>query len=247
MNTTYLLATVKRVLSQLRADKRSLALIMLAPVLLMSLFAYMYSADPIRAQMFNSISTVMTAVFPLMLMFLVTSVTMQRERNAGTLERLWTTNIYRLDLIAGYAIAFAIMASAQALLMILTLRYLLGVETQAPWWISTLIAAITGIIGVALGLLSSAFASSEFQAIQTLPLLILPQFLLCGLLIPRTELPTALHWISNVLPLSYAVDAALNAAQNGANMNVTRNILICLGFALGFLLIAALSMPRQKR
>jgi len=247
MNPTYLRATIIRVLAQLFADKRSLALILLAPVLLMSLFAYMYSADPIRKQMFNSIATVMTAVFPLMLMFLVTSVTMQRERNAGTLERLWTTKIHRFDLIAGYAIAFAIMASAQSLIMVLTLRYLLNVESQAPWWISTLIAAITGITGVALGLLSSAFASSEFQAIQTLPLLILPQFFLCGLLIPRSDLPTALYWISNMLPLSYAVDAALGAADNGAGTDVSKNILICFSFALVFLLIAALSMPRQRR
>lgn len=131
--------------------------------------------------------------------------------------------------------------------MVLTLRYLLGVETESEWWISTLIAAITGLIGVSLGLLSSAFASTEFQAIQTLPLLILPQFLLCGLLIPRDDLPDVLRWVSNVLPLSYAVDAALEASRTGIGQQVVVNIAICAAFAVGFLLVAALSMPRKTR
>lgn len=247
MSPTPLAATVRRVLRQLLADRRSLALILLAPVLLMALFHYIYSGDPVREHLFVMISTAMTAFFPLILMFLVTSVTMQRERSGGTLERLWTTRIHRVDLIAGYAIAFALAAIAQSLLMVLTLRYLLGVETESPWWISTIIAAITGITGVALGLLSSAFARTEFQAVQTMPVLIIPQFLLCGLLVPRDEMPEALRWISEFLPLSYATDAALGAAANGATGEVARDILICLAFGIGFLLIAALSMPRRVR
>ncbi|ANE03990.1 ABC transporter permease [Corynebacterium crudilactis] len=247
MNIGFLYVTAKRVLLQLREDKRSIVLLLGAPVALMSLFYYMYSSTPAGLRLFETISTVMIAVFPLMLMFLLTSVTMQRERNAGTLERLWTTRIHRGDLIGGYSLAFGLMAIAQSLLMVLTLRYVLGVETAAEWWISTLIAAITGLIGVSLGLLSSAFASSEFQAIQTLPLVILPQFLLCGLLIPRENLPDVLRWISNALPLSYAVDAALEAAQTGMSQQVIMNILICMGFAAGFLTVAALSMPRTSR
>ncbi|ALC05823.1 hypothetical protein CDES_07050 [Corynebacterium deserti GIMN1.010] len=247
MNLRYLFATLTRVLRQLAGDKRSIALILLAPVLLMSLFYYIYSSTPEQKQLFVMISTVMIAVFPLMLMFLVTSVTMQRERNAGTLERLWTTRIHRFDLIGGYALAFGLMAVLQSLLMVLTLRYLLGVETESEWWISTIIAAITGITGVALGLLSSAFARTEFQAIQTLPLLIVPQILLCGLLVPRDELPDVLRWMSDALPLSYAVDAALEASRTGLGSEVVRDIGICLAFAVGFLLLAALSMPRRTR
>lgn len=245
MNFGNLIATAKRVLLQIKADKRSMALILLAPVALMSLFYYMYSTTPERLRLFGMISTVMIAVFPLMLMFLMTSVTMQRERKAGTLERLWTTKIHRFHLIGGYGLAFGLMAILQSLIMVLTLRYLLGVETASEIWISTLIAAITGLIGVSLGLLSSAFASTEFQAIQTLPILILPQFLLCGLLIPRDELPTVLRWISDVLPLSYAVDAALEASIAGFGSEVGKNMGICLAFTVGFLLIAALSMPRK--
>ncbi|BAU95809.1 ABC transporter permease [Corynebacterium suranareeae] len=247
MNISCLGATAWRVFKQLLADKRSIALILFVPVILMSLLYYMYSSTPAGTQLFEMISTVMIAVFPLLLMFLMTSVTMQRERNNGTLERLWTTNIRRLDLIGGYAVAFGLMAIVQSLLMVLTLRYLLGVHTESQWWISTLIAAITGSIGVSLGLLSSAFASSEFQAIQTLPVLILPQFLLCGLLIPRDELPNILHWISNVLPLSYAVHAALEASRAGIGQQVVFNIVICAVFTAAFLLIAGPLMPRKTR
>ncbi|MDG9422951.1 ABC transporter permease, partial [Streptococcus pneumoniae] len=69
------------------------------------------------------------------------------------------------------------------------------------------IAVLGAILGVALGLLARAFAKTEFQAVQFMPVVVVPQLFLCGLLVPRDQLPTWLEWISNVLPLSYAVDA----------------------------------------
>ncbi|MGP6173257.1 ABC transporter permease [Corynebacterium sp. A21] len=247
MNLKLTAATAARVLAQLRADPRSIALILVAPMLLMVLFYYLYRGDPGRELLFTMIATVMIAIFPLTLMFLVTSVTMQRERSLGTLERLWTTRMHRADLILGYAIAFGIMAILQSFLLVMVMRYGLGIETAAPWWITVCISAATGLTSVALGLFSSAFASSEFQAVQALPVLIIPQILLCGLLVPRAEMPTVLERISDFLPLSYAVDAALAASTDGVTAEVVSKTFICLAFAVGFLCIAAATMPRRLK
>lgn len=247
MNLKLTVATMARVLAQLRADPRSIALILVAPMLLMVLFYYIYQGDPGREMLFTMIATVMIAVFPLTLMFLVTSVTMQRERSLGTLERLWTTRMHRADLIVGYALAFGLMAILQSFLLVLVMRYALGIETEAPWWITVFISAATGLTSVALGLFSSAFASSEFQAVQAMPVLIIPQILLCGLLVPRAEMPTVLESISDFLPLSYAVDAALAASTDGVTGEVISKIFICLAFAVGFLCIAAATMPRRLK
>ncbi|QGU07349.1 Inner membrane transport permease YbhR [Corynebacterium occultum] len=245
MNPGLTIATMRRVLAQLRADPRSVALILLVPLGLMVLLYYLYSGDPGREQLFHMIATVMVAVFPLTLMFSITSVTMQRERAGGTLERLWTTRIHRIDLILGYALAFGLMVVAQAIPLFILSRHILDVDSEAPWWITLLISVATGLIGVALGLLSSAFARTEFQAVQSLSLLIIPQVLLCGLLVPREEMHQVLQGISDLMPLSYSVDAALVSSREGATAEVLTKTLICLGFVAAFLGLAAATMPRR--
>lgn len=242
MNVSLTLVTGARVLRQLRADPRSLALLLVIPVLLLVLLYYIYDGNQ---PLFSFIAVVMTAVLPLTLMFIVSSVTMQRERANGTLERLWTTRLHRADLIVGYALAFGLLAVAQSLLLVLVMEFALGVDSEAAWWTSALIAGVTGVTGLALGLFASAFARSEFQAVQFMPVLIIPQVLLCGLLVPRDELPVVLEWVSAALPLSHAVDAATGAAVTGMTGDTLVDLAVCLGFGLVFLAAAAGTMPRQ--
>ena len=244
MNPALLLTSAGRVLRQLRADPRSMVLLLLAPALLLTLFYWIYRDSP---ELFSFVAVVMTAILPLSLMFIVSSVTMQRERANGTLERLWTTRLHRVDLIGGYALAFGILAVAQSLILVLVMDLFMDVETQAGWWVLTLIAGVTGLAGLSLGLLGSAFARSEFQAVQLMPVLIIPQVLLCGLLVPREELPDLLRWISEALPLSHAVDAVTVAASSGVTGEVVADTILCLAFALVFLALAAVTMPRQTR
>lgn len=244
MNPLLLLATTSRVLRQLRADPRSLGILLLVPVMLLLLFHYIYEGNP---GLFNFVAVAMIVILPLSLMFIVSSVTMQRERANGTLERLWTTRLHRGDLIGGYALAFGILAVLQALLLVASLYLFMGVETEADWWTLAVIAGITGVTGLSLGLLGSAFAQSEFQAVQFMPVLIIPQVLLSGLLVPRAQLPDLLRLLSDVMPLSYALDAAVAASREGLSGDVVRNSLICLAFALGFLALAATTMPRRTR
>lgn len=244
MNPALLLTTAGRVLRQLRADPRSMALLLIVPALLLTLFYWIYRDSP---QLFSFVAVVMTAILPLSLMFIVSSVTMQRERANGTLERLWTTRLHRVDLIGGYALAFGVLAVAQSLILVLVMELFMDVHTQAGWWVLALIAGVTGLTGLSLGLLGSAFARSEFQAVQLMPVLIIPQILLCGLLVPREELPDLLRWVSEALPLSHAVDAVTEAARAGFTGDVVRGTALCLAFAVVFLALAAVTMPRRTR
>ena len=124
-------------------------------------------------------------MFPLIVMFLITSITMQRERVSGTLERILTTPLRRLDLLAAYGTAFSIAAAAQATLACIVSFWLLGFDTAGSPILVFAIAIINAVLGVGLGLLCSAFARTEFQAVQFMPVVIAPQLLLCGIIVPR--------------------------------------------------------------
>lgn len=244
MNPSLLLATTARVLRQLRADPRSLGILLVVPALLLTLFYYIYEQQP---QLFSFVAVAMTVILPMSLMFIVSSVTMQRERAHGTLERLWTTRLHRGDLIGGYALAFGILAVLQSVILVTVMVVFMNVETEATWWTLASIAGVTGVTGLSLGLLSSAFARTEFQAVQFMPVLIIPQILLCGLLTPREHLPDLLRWLSHAMPLSYAIDAATAASSGGLDRGVLIDVAVCLAFALAFLAVAATTMPRRTR
>jgi len=226
-------ATMRRVLSQLRHDPRTLAMLLVVPCLLIGLLAWVFDGT----DTFDRIGAPLLGVFPFVVMFLVTSVATLRERTSGTLERLLTMPIGKLDFLLGYALAFGALAVAQAALASGLALSVLGLDVAGPSWLLLVVALLDGLLGMALGLLVSAFAQTEFQAVQFLPAIVLPQFLLCGLLVPRDAMADVLHAISDVLPLSYAVDAmrhvtttdALDAAVAGDIAVVTSAIVLALG------------------
>ena len=199
------LAVAGRVLTQLRRDHRTAAMLLVLPCLLISLLWWMFEdrlGDP-----FDRFGPALLAMFPFIVMFLVTSVTTLRERSSGTLERLLAMPMGKLDFLLGYALAFGLVAALQALLAVTVSVGLLGLDIQGPVWLLGLVAVADAVLGSALGLFVSAFARTEFQAVQFLPLIVFPQILLCGLFVPRDTLPDVLEAVSDVLPLSYAVDA----------------------------------------
>ncbi len=251
MNLHTYWATTLRVLRQLLADHRTLGLILGVPTALLVLLYFVYldvPTPPGGEALFPRIALSMLGILPMLVMFLVTSVSMQRERTSGTLERLWTTRLHRADLLVGYATAFAVVALAQAVVLAVVAYVFLGVQTQGSAALVLLIAALDAVVGVALGLMTSAFARTEFQAVQFMPVVVGPQIFLCGLLVPRDQLPDVLRWVSDVLPMSYAVDA-LTTLREGAD--VTTGLVVDLGvlaaFGLGALVAAALTMPRTTR
>src|SRR3954466_2642702 len=202
-------ATTGRVLRQLRHDRRTIAMMLVLPSVLLGLLYLLWKDLPTlpgQPGIFDRVGLTMLGIFPFVVMFLVTSIAMLRERTSGTLERLLTTPLGRMDLLLGYGLAFGLAATLQALITVGVAVTVYGLDVAGSLWLVGLIAVLDALLGVALGLLASAFARSEFQAVQFMPLIVLPQFLLCGLLVPREAMPDWLHAISNVLPLTYAVE-----------------------------------------
>ena len=224
-------------------------MILLVPSLIITLMYFMFAEVPQRPgapSPFDNACLIMLGVFPLIVMFLITSITMQRERVSGTLERILTTPLRRLDLLAAYGTAFSIAAAAQATLACVVSFWFLGLNTAgSPVWVFV-IAIVNAVLGVGLGLLCSAFARTEFQAVQFMPLVIAPQLLLCGIIVPRALLPDWLQWISNALPARYALEAL---QQVGAYPELTsvavRDIAIVVGFAVVAMGLAAATLRRR--
>ena len=234
-------ATARRVALQLRHDPRTVVLLLAVPALLLVLLRYVFDSPTVFAQ----IAPALLGVFPLTLMFLVTSITTLRERTSGTLERLMTTPMAKLDLLVGYAVAFGVVALVQVVIAVLT-SVALGLDVGGTIGWLMLVAAADALLGVALGLLASAFARTEFQAIQFMPVIVLPQLLLCGLFQPRSQMATVLEWASNVMPLSYAVQALQRVAHDGRVGTVyTRDLVVVLGCAVVGLALAAATLRRQ--
>jgi ABC-2 type transport system permease protein len=203
------------------------------PCLLTTLLWWMLVDLP--GETFDRLGPGLLALFPFIIMFLVTSVTTLRERTSGTLERLLTMPLGKLDLLVGYALAFGAVAAVQAGLVSALSLTVFGLDVAGPAWLLVLVALLDALLGTALGLFVSAFAATEFQAVQFMPAFVLPQFLLCGLLVPRDEMPDVLHAISSVLPLSYAVDALRDVTTNAV---VATSTWVDLGVVVGAVLLA---------
>lgn len=242
MNLSCSFATAGRVLRQLSHDHRSVALMLLAPSLLVGLFAWLFSE---QEGVFDQVGGAILALFPFIIMFLITSITTLRERRSGTLERLMTTPLGKADFILGYAFAFGLMALVQALITVSFAVWVCGLQVQGEIWQLGLVAVVDALLGTALGLLASAFARTEFQAVQFMPVLVFPQILLGGLLMPRELMPRALELISDWLPLSYAIDAVNAVTAGDGEWEVWRPLLIVAAFTAGALVLASLTLRRR--
>ena len=232
-------ATARRVLLQLRHDPRTVALLLVVPCLLLVLLRYVFDAAP---QTFDRVGALLLGLFPFVVMFVVTSVATLRERTSGTLERLLTMPLRKLDLLLGYALAFGLVAVAQAVLASLLALGALGLDVRGSTAYVVLIAVLSGLLGMALGLFVSAFAATEFQAVQFLPAFVLPQVLLCGLFVPRDRMVDVLRWVSDALPLSYAVDAMSQVTQGESPLG---SALVVGVFATAALALGAATLRRR--
>ena len=234
-------AVAARVLTQLRRDPRTLALVIGVPCLLETLLKELFAG---RSPVFQHVGAPLLGLFPFVTMFLVTSITMLRERVSGTLERLMALPLGKLDLLAGYGAAFALLAAAQAAVVSALAFGLLGLGVQGPQWIVAALAVANAVLGSALGLCLSAFAQTEFQAVQFMPAVVFPQILLCGLFAPRNSMATWLRWISDALPLTYAYDALAHTATDTLDARFAADIGVVGG---GIVLALALGAATLRR
>ncbi|GIM86121.1 ABC transporter permease [Salinispora arenicola] len=250
MNPRILVATTGRILRQLRHDRRTVALLVVVPTVLLAVVYYMYVDQPTppgQPAPFDRIALVLLGFFPFIIMFLVTSIAMLRERTSGTLERLLTTPLGKLDLLFGYGIAFGLAAIVQAAVATAVAYWLFDLDTAGSSGLVILIAAVNAVLAVALGLFCSAFARTEFQAVQFMPVVVAPQLLLCGLFVPRDEMAGWLQVVSDVLPLSYSVEA-LQEVGSTAEPTATmwRNLAIVGGATVLALVLAAATLRRRS-
>ncbi|MBL8932008.1 MAG: ABC transporter permease [Kineosporiaceae bacterium] len=242
MSPTLALATAARVLRQLRHDHRTMALLIVAPCVLMGLLAWIYQNTPV----FDRIGAPLLGMFPFLVMFLVTSIATLRERQSGTLERLLAMPLGKADLLAGYALAFGLVATVQAIIVGSFAIFVLGLDVAGQAWLLLVVAVVDCLLGTALGLFLSAFAATEFQAVQFLPAFVLPQFLLCGLLVPRESLPDVLRYASDVLPLSYAVDAMRTITVDAdGTAEVLGDVGVVLAFVVALIALGAATLRRR--
>ncbi|MHB1066793.1 MAG: ABC transporter permease [Candidatus Nanopelagicales bacterium] len=245
MTSQRTLATMRRILQQIRHDHRTLLLIFALPTLLMGLLALILMDRP---GAFDAWGAPLLGVFPLIVMFLVTSVATLRERTSGTLERLLAMPIGRGDLLGGYALAFSLLGTAQAVVVSLFSFGLFGLDIPGSPLLVGLVAVADALLGTALGLAASSLARTEFQAVQMMPLMLLPQLILSGLIVPRDEMPPVLEWLSWLMPLTYAINAAKEAIVNTTvTAYYAANLGAVLAFALAALAVGGLTLRRQTR
>lgn len=237
------LATAGRILRQLSHDRRTIALIFVVPCVLMALLRWLFDEN---ISTFDRIAPALLGIFPFVIMFIITSITTLRERTGGTLERLMALPIGKIDFVFGYMLAFGLLAALQALAVSLLMLYGFDLEVAGPHWFLIIMALADALLGAALGIFVSAFARTEFQAVQFMPALIFPQILIGGLFVPLEQMPSVLETIAYCLPLTYAIDALnMVVAETSITFEGWRDLAVVAAFGIGALLLGALTLRRQ--
>jgi ABC-2 type transport system permease protein len=231
------------VLKQLRRDPRTIALLLVVPAALVALIKFVFEDSP---GAFDRIGGPLVGLFPFITMFLVSSITMLRERTTGTLERLMTMPLAKLDILVGYGLAFGLVGTAQALITSAVAFGLLDLDVAGSTALVILLAIGNALLGMALGLFVSAFAQTEFQAIQFMPAFVFPQLLLCGLFVARDQMAEALEAVSYALPLTYAYDALDRVTSDGSlGSRGIVDVLVTCGVILLALALGAATLRRR--
>lgn len=242
MNLRRTFATAGRVLTQVGHDHRTVGLLLVVPSLLIGLLAWIFSDTDV----FQFIGPAMIALFPFVMMFVITSITTLRERQGGTLERLLALPTGKLDYILGYALAFGLLAIVQSAVTVGFSVWVCGLEIEGSMWLLLAVAIVDAILGTALGLLASAFARTEFQVVQFMPAFVFPQILLGGMFLPREDMPDVLHAISDWLPLSHAIDALNAVARDSEDAGYIGGKLLIVGaFIVGSIVLGAITLRRR--
>lgn len=237
-------ATSRRVLNQLRHDPRTVALLFIVPPVLITILKYVFQGE---TESFNYVAPMLLGIFPMVMMFLVTSIVTLRERTSGTLDRLMTMPIAKLDFILGYAIAFSLIGLIQACIAGFVMLGLLHVTVLGGALPTIIGAVLASFLGTALGLFTSAFARSEFQAIQFMPAFIFPQLLTCGLFVARDHMASVLQKFADIMPLTYSVDALKQVTMyNTWTHNLTRDFIVVAAFAIAALILGSATIRRRE-
>jgi ABC-2 type transport system permease protein len=230
-----------RVMLQLLRDRRTIVLIIIVPLVIASIVGV---SMPER-QMLDYIAPAVLAVLILFFGFILTGISFLRERSQGTLERLMASPVSKGDVVGGYLLGFLLFAVLQTMILFFYFIYVLDVSFQGALWQIIVFEIIIGILAVCLGIFISVFARNEFQMVQFIPLIILPQIFLCGLLWPVDQMPEYLQWIAKFLPLTYGVDGIRALMLQGQGLlDIGKEIGVLAGYAAGLMILASLTLRR---
>jgi len=235
------LNVARRVMLQVVRDRRTIALLVVVPLVIASIVGV---SIPDKS-MLDYIAPAMLATLILFFGFIITGISVLRERSQGTMERLMASPISRMDVVAGYLLGFLLFALLQTLIIFFYMVYVLDISFQGELWQILIFQVLIGIGAVCLGTFFSVFARNEFQIMQFIPLIVLPQIFLCGVLWPISQMPEYLQWIAKFLPLYYGVEGIRALMLQGQGLlDIGRDIGILAAYAAGLLVLAALTLRR---
>ena len=237
------LAISSRIVLQMSHDHRSMALVIVAPVMVMALVGFSFSD---QAEMLNRIAPALIGTFALFFTFILTGVSFLRERTQGTLERLLVTPVGRGDILFGYLLGFIPFAAVQSAVILTFTVFVLPIHYQGALWQAAIVLLVLVIVAVNLGIFVSTFAKNEFQVVQFIPLVLAPQIFLSGIILPTDQMPSYFQAVARIIPLRYAVDGLQGIMLKGDDLSdITGEIAVLCAFAVGLLLLAGLTLRRS--
>ena len=242
MSVDRTLAIAERIIRQIVRDRRSIGLLIVGPLIVMSLVGFSLSE---QKEILDRVAPGLLAVFVLFFTFILTGVSFLRERSQGTLERLQTTTVARADIMVGYMLGFLLFAAIQTAVILVFTIYALKVGYRGSLWEIASVLFLVVIVAVSLGIFISSFARNEFQVVQFIPIILAPQIFLSGVIIPVDQMPRLFEWISTVLPLTYAVDGLRAIMIRGTDLGEVWDDLAVLAAFSAALLSAAVTTLRR--
>jgi ABC-2 type transport system permease protein len=235
------LTIANRIINQLIRDRRTIALLFIVPLIIASLVGL---AVPDKS-LLDYTAPAIIATLILFFGFILTGISFLRERTQGTLERLMAAPVTRLDIVGGYLLGFLLFALLQTLIIFFYMVYVIDINYRGELWQILIFQILIGIGAVCLGTFFSVFARNEFQMMQFIPLIIVPQMFLCGLLWPVSQMPDYLQWLAKVLPLTYGVDGIRALMLQGQDLlDIGQDVGVLAAYAVGLLVLAALTLRR---
>jgi len=230
-----------RIINQLVRDRRTIILIAVVPLVIASLVGVSVPDKKILDYTAPAILAVLILFFG----FLLTGISFLRERSQGTLERLMASPVSRLDIVGGYLLGFLLFAVVQTMVLFFYLIYVIKVSYYGDLWQILVFQVLIGIGAVCMGTFFSVLAKNEFQMVQFIPMIIVPQMFLCGLLWPVSQMPEYLQWLANVLPMTYGVEGIRALMLQGQNLlDIGKEIGVLAAYAVGLLILSAVTLRR---
>lgn len=196
---------------------------------------------------FDTIGPIFIGFFVFFFVFLIAGISFLRERTTGTLERLMATPIKRWELETGYLLGFGIFALAQSIIVALYSIHVLDMVQMGSIWYVLLITLMLAMVALTLGILLSTFANNEFQIVQFIPIVIVPQVLFCGIF-PLEGMADWLQWIAHIMPLYYGADALTSIMVKGEGFaGFATDFYILVGFALIFMILNIFALKKYRK